>query len=363
MPSTDNHPPGPGETIIRRTTTRYSKKVPWLPLIIAAIAVPLLLTALATLTGIGDREPIETDLTARSEQALADAGISGAKVDFEGRDGSISGVSPDQQDAAQQAVDGVDGVRVAEVAGAGGDGGSDGGLTIDTTADAITLSGEVPDDATKQELVEAAKAKADGREVIDELTVAEGAKPGLDGAGVGSILGAAGTDAVNVKADGETVTLTGGVTSEATKKAVTLAATRAAPEATIDNQLTVDEEKAALQKQIDALIKAQGITFETNSAKLTPGGAKTVRKVAAALKKVPEANIRVDGHFAGNFGSEAHQLSLTEERASAVKAQLVKLGISDERITTKGFGSTKPIADEKTPEGQAANRRVEINVL
>lgn len=115
----DTRHPVRAETVIRRTTTRYSGTVPWLPLIAAALLIPLLLTVLATCTSLGERDPIETDLTSRTEAALAVAGVDDAKVAFEGRDATVSGVPAGQEAAAKKAVEGVDGVRVAEVSGAG----------------------------------------------------------------------------------------------------------------------------------------------------------------------------------------------------------------------------------------------------
>lgn len=333
MPTTDSHPPGSGETIIRRTTTKISSKVPWLPLILAALIVPLLLTALATLTGIGKRDTIQDDLSERTVQALEAEGITGADVSFDGRDGTISGLSGDHAAHAKDIVLGVDGVRVADVKGAGGDGAS-APLTIDSADDKITLSGEVPDEATKAELIEAATAKADGREVVDELTVKDGAKSSMDATGVGTLveaIEAAGGD-ISVQAGGDTVTLSGEVPSEDAKAAVEEKAKEAAPNATVDNQLTVDEEKAALQ-------------------------------IAAALESAPEVKIEVDGHVADVAGVKPDQQTLSELRADAVKDKLVELGVAADRITTKGFGGSEPVEPNNTSEGQAANRRVEIIVL
>lgn len=329
MPSTDSHPPGSGETIIRRTTTTFSSKVPWLPLILAALIVPLLLTALATLTGIGKRDTIQDDLSERTVQALEAEGITGADVSFDGRDGTISGLSGDHAAHAKDIVLGVDGVRVADVKGAGGDGAS-APLTIDSADDKITLSGEVPDEATKAELIEAIEA--------------------------------AGGD-ISVQAGGDTVTLSGEVPSEDAKAAVEEKAKEAAPNATVGNQLTVDEEKAALQDELKKTIAAEGIEFAPNSPKLKSESIATLKKIAAALESAPEVKIEVDGHVADVAGVKPDQQTLSELRADAVKDKLVELGVAADRITTKGFGGSEPVEPNNTSEGQAANRRVEIIVL
>jgi outer membrane protein OmpA-like peptidoglycan-associated protein len=67
----------------------------------------------------------------------------------------------------------------------------------------------------------------------------------------------------------------------------------------------------------------------------------------------------VDGHT-DNSGNAAHNLQLSQQRADAVKAQLIAMGVAATRLSTKGFGDTKPISDNATPEGKANNRRVEF---
>lgn len=345
--------------------SRYSKKIPWLPLIVAAVLVPLLLTALATLTGIGKRDGIQDDLKSRSRQALAEK-FPGAQVSFEGRDGTARGIPAGQEQAAKAALGDVDGIRVVNVASTGGGAGDDGGspLSVSSTPDTITLRGEVPDEATKTELVKTAESKADGRKVDDQLTVKEGAKPSLDAAGVGALVGAAGKGDVNVEADGKKVTLSGSVPSDKAKADVEEQAKKAAPDAEVDNQLTVKgTDKKALQSEINKAIKARGINFQVNSAKLRPESAATLKRIAKALKAAPDAEIRVDGHVAGRHGVRPNPQKLSEQRAATVKRRLIQLGVEQDRISTRGFGGSRPIEDNDTPEGKAANRRVEIKVL
>jgi outer membrane protein OmpA-like peptidoglycan-associated protein len=80
------------------------------------------------------------------------------------------------------------------------------------------------------------------------------------------------------------------------------------------------------------------------------------------LKKYPGYKISLEGHT-DSIGTDAYNQKLSERRANAVKAWLVGKGIDAGRITTAGFGKTKPVADNKTKAGRAENRRVEVLVL
>lgn len=85
----------------------------------------------------------------------------------------------------------------------------------------------------------------------------------------------------------------------------------------------------------------------------------TLNMIVSILKSNPLLKFEIDGHT-DNTGQSAHNLSLSQQRANAVKVQLTKLGINGSRLTTKGFGDSKPISDNSTPEGKANNRRVEF---
>ena len=99
--------------------------------------------------------------------------------------------------------------------------------------------------------------------------------------------------------------------------------------------------------------------FDFNKAKLKPAGEEKVEEVVQTMKQHPEVRATVEGHT-DSVGSEAYNQRLSERRANAVRDYLVAHGIDASRITTRGYGKTKPIASNKTAEGRAKNRRVEI---
>ncbi|HVU97629.1 MAG TPA: OmpA family protein [Puia sp.] len=106
-------------------------------------------------------------------------------------------------------------------------------------------------------------------------------------------------------------------------------------------------------------IVTHGINFDVDKATIRPEGMGTLNMVAGVMKDNPDLKFEIDGHT-DNSGAAAHNLDLSQQRADAVKAQLVTMGIDASRLTTKAFGDTKPISDNNTPEGKANNRRIEF---
>ena len=106
---------------------------------------------------------------------------------------------------------------------------------------------------------------------------------------------------------------------------------------------------------------ARKVQFVSGSAKLTKGAMAELDKGAAILTDHPKINISIEGHT-DNTGSAARNQKLSERRAAAVKDYLVKKGVSADRMVTAGYGQTRPVADNKTAKGRAANRRVEFKI-
>ncbi len=109
------------------------------------------------------------------------------------------------------------------------------------------------------------------------------------------------------------------------------------------------------------LIMPGNITFATNSAEIAPQFYSTLNAVALVLKEFPETLIEVTGHT-DSTGNEEYNLQLSQQRANSVARYLIAQGIAPNRILAKGMGESMPIAPNDTPEGRAANRRVEIRI-
>jgi len=108
-------------------------------------------------------------------------------------------------------------------------------------------------------------------------------------------------------------------------------------------------------------IKSYEIVFKTGSAILLAKGKPVLDTVVAYLKRNPDVNVTIDGHT-DNIGSDKVNIPLSLKRAEATKKYLVSKGINADRLTTAGFGSTQPVADNKTAEGRQKNRRIEIKI-
>ena len=103
------------------------------------------------------------------------------------------------------------------------------------------------------------------------------------------------------------------------------------------------------------------ITFETDSAALTPDSADQIAQLATVLKEYPSINVSVEGHT-DNIGDPAVNKKLSEDRAASVKAALIDKGVPADRVSSMGWGAEKPVASNDTEEGKLKNRRVEITL-
>ncbi len=127
----------------------------------------------------------------------------------------------------------------------------------------------------------------------------------------------------------------------------------------------VAEEKpkpAPLFEQGRKTLVLEGVNFETNRAELLPESKARLDRVAESLKAFPEVRVEIQGHT-DSTGSAARNKALSQQRADSVRAYLVQKGVAADRLKAKGYGPSQPIADNKTAEGRAKNRRVELKRL
>lgn len=108
------------------------------------------------------------------------------------------------------------------------------------------------------------------------------------------------------------------------------------------------------------IIVLQGVNFEFDRSNLTRAAQDTLTRVARDLTANPEVRVEVVGHTDW-IGTNEYNMRLSRARAESVKAFLVSRGVAADRIATAWFGEERPIADNNTAAGRAANRRVEVN--
>lgn len=113
------------------------------------------------------------------------------------------------------------------------------------------------------------------------------------------------------------------------------------------------------KKFTEAKIVTHGINFDVDRATIRPESMGVLNQIRSVMAADPSLKFEIDGHT-DNSGNAAHNQQLSQQRAESVKAQLVSMGVDGSRLTTKGYGDTKPIGPNTTPEGKANNRRVEF---
>ena len=116
------------------------------------------------------------------------------------------------------------------------------------------------------------------------------------------------------------------------------------------------------QKFTDSKIVTHGINFDIDKAALRPESMGTLNQINRVLTENPDLKFEVGGHT-DNTGTSPHNLTLSQQRAEAVKTQLIAMGISPTRLTAKGYGDTKPSTTNDIPEGKANNHRVEFTKI
>ena len=228
----------------------------------------------------------------------------------------------------------------------------------------FTLSGILPDLTSKNALMTTMKtALGPSVNLIDKLDIAAGAvPPHFDG--LGAVLNAAGdvTD-LRFTVQGTSLTLTGTAPDDDVKAAVESAAKAGWPNVGVIDNIVVKGAKAScdnLQATIDADLAAP-IKFQTGNATLSTDGIAQLGPVVSAIKACPDVSLTVIGHT-DNTGTDAINIPLSQNRARAVASYLVAQGVSAGAVTSRGEGSSQPVAGNDTEAGRAQNRRTEITV-
>ena len=103
------------------------------------------------------------------------------------------------------------------------------------------------------------------------------------------------------------------------------------------------------------------LTFDTGKATLQASSQEQLTNSAEILKAYPAVTVKLGG-YTDNTGSPAANLKLSQDRASSVRAELEKMGISNDRLVAEGYGQAHPVASNDTEAGRSRNRRISIRV-
>jgi OmpA-OmpF porin, OOP family len=103
------------------------------------------------------------------------------------------------------------------------------------------------------------------------------------------------------------------------------------------------------------------VLFDFDKSNVKPEAAAILDRLVVFMNENKDKRANLSGHT-DNIGTEAYNQALSERRVNSVKDYVVKKGVDSSRVSGQGFGESKPIADNKTQEGRAKNRRVEIKV-
>jgi outer membrane protein OmpA-like peptidoglycan-associated protein len=156
------------------------------------------------------------------------------------------------------------------------------------------------------------------------------------------------------------------------REAAAEADTQAARAETAGVRSEVEKRRATLLQQLNTVLATEDtdrglvatmadVTFATGSADLKPKARESLARLAGIVSLLPKLEFVVEG-FTDDVGSDAHNQTLSERRAQAVREYLVAQGIAAGAITSRGLGEASPVAPNDSPEGRAKNRRVEIIV-
>jgi OOP family OmpA-OmpF porin len=162
-----------------------------------------------------------------------------------------------------------------------------------------------------------------------------------------------------LKIDGNSVSLSGEVASEALRQKIT-SDTQNSLNATFASSYAL-RVAASDQQLLDTTLANRIIEFESGKAALTPAGRAILDEMAEAMRGLARRSVALIGHT-DNVGARAANLALSQARAQSVKSYLAERGIREDMMTVSGLGPDRPVAANDTAEGRARNRRIEFRL-
>lgn len=248
------------------------------------------------------------------------------------------------------------------------------GLIITRSENGVDLKGSVPSAKLKEDLLSLARRKFGFGNVKENLQIKEGAD--ISGLSVKSFSKAANAalQAVSRLGEGKAelldggLKLSGGAFYEGAMAQVSKFLSSALPEGVAtDANLAVITPGEALgseecQAQLKGALSQNSIYFDSGKASISSDSFGLLDSLIYTAHRCQEAAIQIEGHTDSD-GDDAFNQALSEKRAQAVQGYLEKAGLDASRLSAKGFGESKPVADNGTDEGKAKNRRIDFVIL
>lgn len=226
----------------------------------------------------------------------------------------------------------------------------------------VVVTGTVPDEATRAAVLARLRLLYGAERVVDRIEVGDVVAPPHWQSHVVNLLGDGlrQVSAGQLDINGTVVRLQGDVDDEAQRQQLASRLSAALnPAWTVHNGLRVGGSKQAV---LDQALANRTIEFESGSAHLTTQGIAVLEQMAAAMREIGSARVRISGHT-DNVGARAANVALSQARAEAVRRYLVGAGIDGGRMSVQGLGPDRPLADNGSADGRARNRRIEFTVL
>ena len=241
------------------------------------------------------------------------------------------------------------------------------GFAAQKTGDSLILTGVFHDAAEHKQLLALAARAFFGVQIVDRTRQSDKAPATLQQAAEHGLQQLARLDSGMLTLDGGKLKLEGAARfDEAAGEIKDALAAEPVEGYAVETSLSTAQaqpaaDPAACKTLIAALSQKGAILFDTAKATIHRDSAGFLDFIAATALRCRDARIEIGGHTDSD-GGEAANLDLSQRRAEAVAARLAKAGLAAANITAKGYGESRPVASNDTPEGKARNRRIEFAV-
>jgi OmpA-OmpF porin, OOP family len=233
-------------------------------------------------------------------------------------------------------------------------------LLIAQEGENVRVAGAVPSEEIRKSILASIATTFPNRPILDSLVVEVSARERSWVRSVSAMIPVLSSlREGDFMATGEVVKVSGATESD--KEAV-LGKLRALCNASVVDAIRIRTRKEQTQDAVNYFLDTHVIAFEISSSALTPEGEQVVKEFAAILKREGRGlQLEIEGHT-DNSGMVVANRALSLDRANTVRDLLARSGVDAEKITARGYGSDRPIADNSTDEGKKKNRRIEIHV-